>query len=490
MYQRELFRHEWRRTIRSTISAQSVAIMIFWAIYFLFVGVSLFIFGLFFPIIIKESFPALAPMQIMTGLIPFLMLAGLVIRLFLQPLNYINENYYRQLPIPRKAIAQYLIFRPLANPINYYVFVFLFLPYSIVTGIEEGAADFAVALVTLLMLTLTDMLLAPYLKRILGDGLRFYIIVIGAIALMLATEITGFVPWSDCLFRFVSSLPVYIVWICMASILAGTYIASQRYFRQHRYAKERTKSNSTERYHNLNFVRQHGIIGEVIALHIKLILRSKRLRSTFIFSFLFILYGLLFYRESNADTMTAYVIIANIIVSSLMLMQQQFVIRWDCAFFDGLMAQAITSRTYIRSHYIILMILNAASFILSTPYFLMGEEIVYLHISLFLWNSGIGTIFILLMACFNKGYIEVMSRSVMNQQGTSMVNILIALPTMMAAPVLLVVLKWLTDTRTAEITIGLIGLIVLMMHKPLLNFCTRVFSRQKHALAESFRERK
>ncbi|ERJ64402.1 DUF5687 family protein [Porphyromonas gingivalis] len=224
MYQRELFRHEWRRTIRSTISAQSVAIMIFWAIYFLFVGVSLFIFGLFFPIIIKESFPALAPMQIMTGLIPFLMLAGLVIRLFLQPLNYINENYYRQLPIPRKAIAQYLIFRPLANPINYYVFFFLFLPYSIVTGIEEGAADFAVALVTLLMLTLTDMLLAPYLKRILGDGLRFYIIVIGAIALMLATEITGFVPWSDCLFRFVSSLPVYIVWICMASILAGTYI--------------------------------------------------------------------------------------------------------------------------------------------------------------------------------------------------------------------------------------------------------------------------
>ena len=203
----------------------------------------------------------------------------------------------------------------------------------------------------------------------------------------------------------------------MASILAGTYIASQRYFRQHRYAKERTKSNSTERYHNLNFVRQHGIIGEVIALHIKLILRSKRLRSTFIFSFLFILYGLLFYRENNADTMTVYAMIANIIVSSLMLMQQQFVIRWDCAFFDGLMAQAITSRTYIRSHYIILMILNAASFILSTPYFLMGEEIVYLHISLFLWNSGIGTIFILLMACFNKGYIEVMSRSVMNQQG-------------------------------------------------------------------------
>ena len=91
MYQRELFRHEWRRTIRSTISAQSVAIMIFWAIYFLFVGVSLFIFGLFFPIIIKESFPALAPMQIMTGLIPFLMLAGLVIRLFLQPLNYIRD---------------------------------------------------------------------------------------------------------------------------------------------------------------------------------------------------------------------------------------------------------------------------------------------------------------------------------------------------------------------------------------------------------------
>ncbi len=83
-----------------------------------------------------------------------------------------------------------------------------------------------------------------------------------------------------------------------------------------------------------------------------------------------------------------------------------------------------------------------------------------------------------------------MSRSVMNQQGTSMVNILIALPTMMVAPVLLVVLKWLTDTRTAEITIGLIGLIVLMMHKPLLNFCTRIFSRQKHTLAESFRERK
>lgn len=490
MYQRELFRHEWRRTIRSTISAQSVAITIFWAIYFLFVGVSLFVFGLIFPIAIKDGFPALTAIQIMTGLIPFLMLAGLVIRLFLQPLNYINENYYRQLPIPRKAIARYLIFRPLANPINYYVFVFLFLPYSIMTGIEGGATDFAVALVTLLLLTLTNMLLAPYLKRILGDGLRFYIIVIGAIALMLAAEITGFVPWSDYLFRFVSSLPVYVVWICLALISVGTYVGSQQYFRLHRYAKERTKSGSTERYHSLNFVRQHGIIGEVIALHIKLVLRSKRLRSTFIFSFLFILYGLLFYKESNPDKMTAYAMIANIIVSSLMLMQQQFVIRWDCGFFDGLMAQAITSRTYIRSHYIILMILNTASFILSTPYFLMGEEIACLHISLFLWNSGLGTIFILLMASFNKGYIEVMSGSIMNQQGTSMVNILIALPTMMVAPFLLVVLKWLTDIRTAEIAIGLIGLLALLMHKPLLNFCTRVFSRQKHALAESFRERK
>ncbi|WP_373763459.1 DUF5687 family protein [Porphyromonas loveana] len=488
MYAKELFKHEWLRTIRSSISAQSLATKIFWGFYLLMNGVALFALGLFSPLMFEEIFPTLSTLQVLSGLLPFLLLAGLVVRLFLQPLSRIEEDGYRQLPIPRRSIVQYLILSPLANPINYYAFVFLLLPFCIMTGSRNGIVAGATALCTTLLLTITNTLLAPYLKRILGEGIRFYVVVLGFIGLLVAAEASGIAPWIGRLFDFASSLNIWIECLLLVAIITGCYVASQAYFKHHYYPRERS-GKSRERYESLNFVRQYGMVGEMIALHMKLLRRSKRIRNAFIFSFVLMFYGLLFYRQ-DSQPLFSLALIANLVVSTLMLMMSQWTIRWDCAFFDGLMAQAITARTYIRSHYIMLMALNLISFLLTTPYFLMGQEIIFVHLTFLLWNSGVGIFIILLLASFNKGYIDLLQGGAMNQQGTSFHNFLAAVPVILLGPLFLAVLSIFTDRYTAEIIVGSTGLLGLLLHKPLIELCTRVFIRQKYSLAESFRERK
>lgn len=490
MYYKELLRQEWLRTIRGTLSAQSVGMKIFWGIYFLFVGVSLAAFSFFAPMIFADTFPSLDSTQVLSGLIPFLMLAGLAIRLLLQPLSHIEENIYRHLPIPRKVMTQYILFRPLINPVNYYAQTFLFFPFAIAVMIKSGVADGMTVFLIGLLLTMTNTLLAPYLKRIIGgEGILLYIIVFGTVAALILAEITGILPWAEGVFNFVSSLHSIYIGIAMFLIGLGTYFGNEIFFKHHFYPKERKyRHNKSGSHNSLNFVRQYGNVGEIIALHLKIMKRSKRIRNALIPSVIFLCYGLLFYEKPNIS-FYAMAIIAHFIVNLISIMMGQWVIRWDCDFFDGLMSQAITSRLYIRSHYLILIGLNIISFILTTPYIFMGVEIFYLHLSLFLCNCGIGIIIILLLSTFNTGHIDLeKSGAFSNMQGNSLKNLMATLPMTILIPTILWLLYLLTDIHTAEIVLGLIGILGILAQKPLLELCTRVFEKRKYALAESFRE--
>jgi len=71
-----------------------------------------------------------------------------------------------------------------------------------------------------------------------------------------------------------------------------------------------------------------------------------------------------------------------------MIMFGQWIINWNGTHFDFLMTKKISTRTYIRMNYFFLLSLSVVSFILTTPYFFFGREIVIYHLVAILYTSG------------------------------------------------------------------------------------------------------
>ncbi|MHB9141093.1 MAG: DUF5687 family protein, partial [Paludibacter sp.] len=239
----------------------------------------------------------------------------------------------------------------------------------------------------------------------------------------------------------------------------------------------------------LSFLNRFGIIGELISVEIKLILRHKRTKSILYMSGFFLLYGLMFYTQpvyAKSNGMLFFV--AMFITGLLMFMYGQWTISWDSSHFDSLMTRNIPIRTYLNANYYLLVAFNLICFVLTTPYFYFGMKIVYMHVAAFIFNIGVNVFLLLFLATFNTKRIDLSKAQVMNYQGTTFKSFLIVLPIMFIPMIIVAALSALTSMTVALWTLTLLGIAGIVFRKYLITVCVNQFNRRKYKLAEGFRE--
>lgn len=253
---------------------------------------------------------------------------------------------------------------------------------------------------------------------------------------------------------------------------------------------EKLNHNENKVVGGLSFLEKYGTIGELIQLQIRLIFRHKRTKSLMIMSAFFMLYGLVFYTSDMYNESVTWLVFCGLVLTGMAsITYGQWVISWESNYFDAILTKNISAENYIKANYYLLIAFNVLSFLISLLYFLMGTKFLFLHIAMFLFNTGVNVFILVFFASFNTKRIDLMAKSSFNYQGTTYKSFLIILP-LMAFPVLLAaVLSIFLSFNYVMLIIGSIGLLGMLLLPYQIKLSIKQFKNRKYAMAEGFREK-
>jgi len=488
----DLLKQEWKKSFRAPGFYKNLAVSIMLGFFVLYMAAIFLVLGFSLNLILEKANSALNPMELFNGAMLYLMIAGMALRFFMQPLNTFNLPPYQVLPVKRSLLINLLILKPLANPVNYFLLLVV-IPFAIRSVIGYYSVFVAIRfIVSFILLIWFDSLMASFLKRKYGGGLVSFFIVILVIPGLAALEyfkLFSLFNISKLAYDFVVLKPFGL--IVPLAVVGVAYLANKWFFSQNYYPEKfnsKIKGDKTIAA-DLTFLNRFGIIGEIISLEIKLILRHKRTKQILYMSVLFLFYGLIFYKSKlyvNSYGMLFFG--AMFVTGFLMLMFGQWVISWDSSHFDSLMTKNIPVRTYLNANYYLLISFNVICFILTTPYFFFGMQIVYLHLAAFIFNIGVNVYLLIFLATYNNRRIDLTKSSAMNYQGTTYKSFLIVLPIMFLPMIIVYVITALSSISVALWTLSIIGFTGILLRHQIMTLCVNQFNRRKYKLAEGFRE--
>ncbi len=488
----DLVKQDFLKSVRSSGFYKNVVAGVFYTLMGLYFFAIFLIVGFNLHKILLESHTQDNPLQQVCGGLLYTMLTGLTLRFMMQALTTFNLQPYQVLNIKRSTLVNFIILKPLFNPMNYWTLLIM-VPFAIryvsvyYSGLE--AVSFVWVYVNIIWF---NSMFASFLKRKFGPNFRNTLLVLAILGTLIALEyfkIFSLYKVSMAAFGFLVSNPVGWLVAFMFPVMA--FSLNKWFFSQNYYAETFNKyaNKSKAIMTDFAFLNRFGVEGELMSMELKLILRHKRSKSILYMSILFLFYGLIFYPQEVYKNNNGMLFFVALFVTGLaMLMFGQWVISWDSSHFDGLMTKNISAKSYMQANYKLLMAFAIGSFVLTTPYFFFGTKIMLMHITAFLFNAGVNIFVLLFFATYNTKRIDLSKSSAMNYQGVTLKNFLVQIP-MLLVPI---TLFWLISTffglNVAYFTLSSMGLLGIIFTRPLLDVCVKQFQSRKYALAEGFRQ--
>ncbi|MDR1886367.1 MAG: DUF5687 family protein, partial [Prevotellaceae bacterium] len=393
-----LLKQEWLKSRRAKAFYKNLTVNILLILAVLYFGAIFLVAGFMLGSILEELVtPAKpTPTVLFNMAMLYMMLGGILMRLFMQQLGTINLLSYQTLPIKRSTLVNFLLLKPLTSPLNYMTLLVV-IPFAVrsVSNYHDGATAFRFVL-NIVFIIWFNSLLTAFLKRRFSSDFKFFLVIIAIAAAIVALEAFRLFSLSDAselIFGFLlnhSWGSVLVFLLPAAAFAINKWFFARNYYPEHFNIKIEKSNTAGTAVMNLSFFDRFGSIGDFIALELKLILRHKRTKSMLYVSPIFLLYGLLFYTQEEYNNSAGLLFfIALFSTGFLMMMYGQWIISWDSAYFDGLMTKNIPIRSYMTANYYLLLAFNVISFVLTTPYFLFGTKIIQMHLAAFLFNAGV-----------------------------------------------------------------------------------------------------
>jgi hypothetical protein len=409
----------------------------------------------------------------------------------MQSLSTINLQPYQTLPIKRSAIMNYILLKPLLGAVNYMTLAFA-IPFAVRHVSREPDALYGIQFVMIIVFLIWfNTLLASYLKRRFSAtiwGIVGVFVFFGAIAALEFFGVFSFFTISKTVFGFLFANPIGVAIAFLLPL--GAYFLNKSFFQKHFYAESFDKNLAKKETYSqqFSFMDRFGKIGELMRLHVVTFMRNKRLKSTMYMLPIFLLYGLIFYR--NPYMGAGMLIFAGIFITGIfMLILGQFAMALNSTYFDAIMSKKITAREYILSYYALMLFLCIASFILTTPYFLYGTQIAIMQTVAFLYNVGVSIFILLFLNTFNDSRLELNVGSAFNFQGMSMTHFYVLIPILLLPMIIMGITSSFGAPNVGLWIIGSMGVLGIILTKPLLTLCEKQFLRKKYYLCEGFRKK-
>lgn len=437
--------------------------------------------------------------DILCGSTLYVMLACLVIRFFFQPLSVLNLQTYLSLPIRRATLVNYILLKPLFNPINYTLLLFV-IPFSF-TAITR-ATDSAMAVRVILVCTelcMFDTFLGALLKRKYGGKLIGSVCILAVPCIFAALEYFkafSLLDFSTKVFSFIFTHPAG--WLAALFAIAAAYVLNRLFFAHNHYIENKNERQKTYNDNNNTLLDRFGVIGNIISLELKMLWRNKVTRRVMITSiFLSVCFTIytavqiwlnppvqIMQNDTYFYAIYVYIIIFSTILS---INYGQAIYCYDSTYFDGLMTVKMPVKDYITANLNIYQFLCAISFVLSTPLFYFGIKYALCIVAVFLLNVGVMSYFMIYIASYNVKRMSINKASMYNTQGMSSKNFLVYIPYTVIIG-LYAIISVFFEYYVGLIAMSVIGILGILLHKRLIDMCVRKFNERKYKMCEGFRE--
>jgi hypothetical protein len=222
-------------------------------------------------------------------------------------------------------------------------------------------------------------------------------------------------------------------------------------------------------------------------LELNLVLRNKRLRSFFMIAtaFVFIFY----YSLTKKSQDLYYSFVTFIILSGIYgYIFVQYLYSWESSFFDFISTTKFSLINYLKSKYLIYVILSLLLYIFFLPLIIKDKIDLHLISTALLYNFSIGFPFFFYIASYNRCRIDLNARFLFNMQGYNIAQ-LIAIFLIIMFP--LMVLRWLMNIFTQTVSLVIINIVCILSLTNLnrwFHMIEKQFMNRKYINLEGYRK--
>lgn len=422
----------------------------------------------------------------------YFLVFDLITRFFMQSLKGIKLHYYILLPFPLKKLIGFMLARSQFNFLNLLTLIII-IPFSI-RGIASDLGTWSAIfwLIGFLGLMLGNSLWSVYLKLIFSGNLKASLVMIGVLIALALTGVNEEVlaiasEISTLIFNPLLSTPLAVLlWLSpvLAWWLSFKYLVANKY--QNTESGKATFQDSF--WSILEWQGQGNSITSLTAMEWKLMLRHKRTRNLLLFSFIFLFYGFIFYKD--AAQFNGMTVFAGIFITGFAAFNYgQYLGAWEGRYFDGIFSRNFRIEDYFHAKFRLIFLLLTLSFIPSLLYGFMDVRYLYLHVACYVYNLGINSFVLMFIVTYQRKSLDLNAGSALNYQGVSALQFIAMLP-LIAFPVLMFVLVDLVfSTNTALIVVSATGVLGLLLYPMWISGISENFREKKYLMATGFRKK-
>ncbi len=483
---RNFFYFAWREFIRSASKNKNMAtkgILIFFAVYFSLVAT---VMGFQITENLKD---VENPIQVFNASILVYFGFELVLRIMIQNLPTFGFQPFLLLPVKRKRIARYMLNKSLLHFFNVMPW-FLGLPFIIrIAAPTLQPFTFWAWLAALFFMIFVNHFLAIYIKwRTNESDILFYSFLglaagVTAIDYFKIFDITG---TFGKIFDFVIANPPAA--IIFPVLIVALYFLNQGYINKRFYLDELSKRKKEGKVHDFSWLNNIGDYGKMLSLEVKMIMRNKRPKNTAMMSVLFLFYGLLIYRDYDADTPELILVLGGMFMTGVFsMMYGQFFPAWHGKYYPLLMAQNVRMKQVIQSAFFLMAVTNVVYYLLSLGYMYITPKVLYIHFVVMLYNIGVNSWVIFALGLNSKRAIELNQRAAFNYQGVGATQWLMSFPVVFGPLAVFGLLSWAFGNIIAYVILGSLGFIGIILHPRLIDYFTKQYLKRKHKMIYNYK---
>lgn len=483
--------HQWISFWRGRNQGGGIAARIVMTLLILYILVVSIAAGFLLKELLTNFFPGRPVIHVFNSIILYYFMVDILMRFQLQELPILSIQPYLNQNIRKKTIIGFLNTRSLFYFLNFLPLI-IFLPFILRTIAPSHSWDVTTGyIIAILSITCFNNFLTQWMKR--HSSQKAWIPLVGVLLIIAFAALDYFKiisvsAFSDRVFTKIGEWPwLSVIFIIAAAVMVRT---NNSFLAQNLYLEELNPAKAEKIMTNLPFFDRFGRVGELAGIELKLILRNKRSKGALIMSAFFLFYGFFFYKPELLDSnrFSTMLFAAIFITGIFQVSYGQFMFAWQSSHFDGLMASKISYRDFIKSKFLLFNTAATIITLISLLYGLISWKLILLHISVYLYNIGFGSVIVLFFANFNKKRLDLTKKATFNWQGVGMSQWLMGIP-LIVLPFLIYIPFGATDRPFwGVIAIGIFGLITLGMQDLWIRWLTKLFIKQRYSIAEGFRE--
>jgi hypothetical protein len=483
-----LLAHQWKEKIRTPFWQKSIWLNIVLGIMAIYLLLNIVLIGFFADKIIHEIYKNTEVIEAFTGFLFFYFAIDLSVRFLFQQLPTLSIQPYLTLPIKKRILLHYPLIKSVSSFFNIAA-ILLILPFFVKVVCSTKTLPFSLAwIITIFSFIFTNNFLNFSLKKYFSKRPLLILFLFGSIGTLLYFDLaktavfSGYFANAILLISQKPWLTVIPISIALISYFLGYYLLKKNsYIEDYQLIQHRTTGG-------FSFLNRYGEVGSLIRTEIKLIFRNKRPKSVLYVSLVFLLYGLMFYKEKDLNNYLLLTFIGLLLTSFFALTYSQHLFSWESSFFDSYLCRRISLITYIKSKYIFFAIVSTVGFILILPYALISYKIAFINFALLFYNIGISSIILIYSCTYNTSRIDLGKSQFMNYQGMGITQYLMIIPLFGFPAIVYLTFQSLGLPQYCCYALGIIGIIGIILNKYLLQIVVNQFAKRKYKMSFGFRQ--